>query len=131
MENNELVLFMPLKLKKRGGRQMVLVPENSGQSDDSHVDDTLLKALVKAALWQQAIQTGTYHSIRDLCEQKKMSRKYVLSILQLNFLSPKIKSAIINGTQPRELRLINVTRTSVPLLWCEQAEKFGFDAQKN
>ncbi len=49
----EISVFMPLKLKKRGGRKMILAPQGvQAASEDSSVDLTLLKALVKAHLWQ-------------------------------------------------------------------------------
>ena len=50
----EISVFMPLKLKKRGGRKMILAPQGvQPASEDSSVDLTLLKALVKAHLWQR------------------------------------------------------------------------------
>lgn len=51
IKGGEMFVFMPLKLKKRGGRKMVLAPEGvQPPTDDSGIDMTLLKALVKAHL---------------------------------------------------------------------------------
>ncbi|MCB0744842.1 MAG: hypothetical protein KDC67_13120, partial [Ignavibacteriae bacterium] len=113
------------KLKKRGGRKMVLAPEGvQPPADDSGVDMTLLKALVKAHLWQRQLKSGKYSGMKELCERESITAKYAQLILRLNFLAPKLKEAIIDGTQPRHLKLADLMN-NVPLLWNEQEEMFG------
>ena len=125
IKDGEMSVFMPLKLKKRGGRKMVLAPEGvQPPADDSGVDMTLLKALVKAYLWQQQLKSGKYSGMKELCERESITAKYAQLILRLNFLAPKLKEAIINGTQPRHLKLADLMN-NVPLLWNEQEEMFG------
>ncbi|MFP3033250.1 MAG: recombinase, partial [Wolbachia sp.] len=47
-------------------------------------------------------------------------------ILRLNYLAPKIKEDIVNGRQPRDLKLVDLRE--IPMLWSEQREKFyGLD----
>ncbi len=43
-------------------------------------------------------------------------------ILRLNYLAPKIKEDIVNGRQPRSLRLADLKE--IPMLWSEQLKKF-------
>ena len=125
MKEGELSVWMPLKLKKRGGRKMVLAPEGvQPPADDSGVDRTLVKALVKAHLWQRQLKSGKYSGMRELCEHLSITTRYAQLILRLNFLAPKLKEAIIQGTQPRHLKLADVMG-HVPLLWHEQEEMFG------
>lgn len=125
IKDGEMSVFMPLKLKKRGGRKMVLAPEGvQPPVDDSGVDMTLLKALVKAHLWQRQLKSGKYSGMKELCERESITAKYAQLILRLNFLAPKLKEAIINGTQPRHLKLADLMN-NVPLLWNEQEEMFG------
>lgn len=125
IKDGEMSVFMPLKLKKRGGRKMVLAPEGvQPPVDDSGVDMTLLKALVKAYLWQRQLKSGKYSGMKELCERESITAKYAQLILRLNFLAPKLKEAIINGTQPRHLKLADLMN-NVPLLWNEQEEMFG------
>jgi hypothetical protein len=49
MSKGELSVFMPIRLKKRGGRKMVLVPEGKFQltNQNASIDTTLVKALVR------------------------------------------------------------------------------------
>jgi len=46
--------------------------------------------------------------------------------LHLNLLAPDIVEAILEGKQPKDLKMIDFLRKGVPLLWEEQMEKFGF-----
>lgn len=125
IKGGEMSVFMPLKLKKRGGRKMVLAPEGvQPPTDDSGIDMTLLKALVKAHLWQRQLKSGKYSGMIELCERESITAKYAQLILRLNFLAPKLKEAIINGTQPRHLKLADLMN-NVPLLWNEHEETFG------
>ena len=121
----EISVFMPLKLKKRGGRKMILAPQGvQAASEDSSVDLTLLKALVKAHLWQRQLKSGKCCGMKELCERYDITAKYAQLILRLNFLAPKLKEAVLFGEQPRHLKLADLMN-NVPVLWSEQEEIFG------
>ena len=126
MSKGELSIFMPMRLKKRGGRKMVLVPEGKVQlaTQNAAIDTTLVKALVRAHLWQRQLKSGKYQTMQDLCDANKVTAKYVQLILRLNFLAPKLKEAILLGHQPRHMKLADLMQ-SIPSLWHEQGELFG------
>ncbi|WP_395462746.1 recombinase family protein [Wolbachia endosymbiont of Cantharis cryptica] len=124
MNKNEEPIFIPVKFKKRGGRTMITNPE------EKEADDTLLKALVRAELWQNQLNSGKFATIGELCKHEKLREKYVQYILRLNYLAPKIKEDILNGTQPDHLKLIDFKKTKIPLLWSEQLEKFYGSTEK-
>ena len=125
MSKGELSVFMPMRLKKRGGRKMVLVPEGKAQlaAQNSSIDTTLVKALVRAHLWQRQLKSGKYQTMQDLCDANKVTAKYVQLILRLNFLAPKLKEAILLGHQPRHMKLADLMQ-NIPSLWHEQGELF-------
>jgi hypothetical protein len=91
--------------------------------EEIRVDNTLLKALIKAHLWARELKRGKYSSIQELAEKKNISQAYVRRILNLYYLAPKIQETIIDGKQPKGLRLQNLM-ADVPLSWNEQKEKF-------
>ncbi|WP_322497297.1 hypothetical protein [Candidatus Cyrtobacter comes] len=103
MSKWKLSVFMPMHLKKRGGRKMVLAPEGKAPltTQNASVDTTLVKALVRAHLWQRQLKSGKYQTMQDLCDANKVTTKYVQLILRLNFLAPQLKEAIFLGHQPR------------------------------
>lgn len=88
------------------------------------IDTTLVKALVRAHLWQRQIKSGKYQTMQDLCDANKVTAKYVHLILRLNFLAPKLKEAILLGHQPRHMKLADLMH-NIPSLWHEQGELFG------
>lgn len=87
------------------------------------VDKTIFKALVKAHLWQRYIRNGRFASIKDLAEKKGVAESYVRRIMNLNYLSPKIKEMILDGKQPKHLKLQDLM-ACIPVLWREQEERW-------
>ncbi|WCR54419.1 MAG: hypothetical protein PG981_001441 [Wolbachia endosymbiont of Ctenocephalides orientis wCori] len=114
----EILLFVPCKLIREAGRCMILEPENEPHTK---TDNTLLKALVNAHLWERQLDMGKYANIRELGEEKKLDP---YKILKLNCLAPKIKRDILNGRQPRHLKLIDLKKKKIPILWSEQIKVF-------
>lgn len=117
IKNGEIALFRQLKLKKSVGRCMILAPED--EKNDKK-DSTLLKGLVRAYMWQRQIKEGKYATTRELCTE--INVRHIQRILRLNYLAPRIKEDILNGNQPKYLKLADLKK--IPLLWSEQFEKF-------
>lgn len=134
LDNGDISIRIPLTLHKKGGRKMVLVPTGVHTKHPHQADHTphqktqhnlpLLNALVRAHQWKQQLTKGQYASLREISEANGMQRRYVWQIFQLNFLAPAIKAAILDGVQPRHLRLSDC-RNGVPMLWVAQQEKWG------
>jgi hypothetical protein len=88
-------------------------------------DETLIKALVRAHRWRRRIESGRARSITDLAEQEGVTDAYVCRLLPLTCLAPDIVEAILDGRQPKGLRLAEVLGDG-PLIWNAQREKLGF-----
>ncbi len=54
-----------------------------------------------------------------------ITQKYAQIVMRLNFLSPFIKAAILQGAKPKGLKLSELMR-EMPLLWEAQEKLFGF-----
>jgi hypothetical protein len=115
---------MEFTTKRKSGRTWIITPDGSNPVFEKVVvDNTLLKALIKAHLWQRYLKRGTYASIHALANAKEIDRSYVRKILRLNYLSPKIKEMILDGKLPKHLKLQDLM-DGIPVLWREQEEKF-------
>jgi ParB-like chromosome segregation protein Spo0J len=79
-------------------------------------DDTLIKALVRAHRWRRKIESGQAKSIADLAEQEGVTDAYVCRLLPLTCLAPDIVEAILDGRQPKGLRLAEMLGNG-PLTW--------------
>ena len=88
-------------------------------------DETLVKALVRAHRWRRRIESGRAKSITDLAEQEGVTDAYVCRLLPLTCLAPDIVEAILDGRQPKGLRLAEVLGNG-PLGWEEQRGAWGF-----
>jgi hypothetical protein len=60
---------------------------------------------VRAHRWRRKIETGEAKSITDLAEQEGVTDAYVCRLLPLTCLAPDIVEAILDGRQPKGLRL--------------------------
>ena len=72
-----------------------------------------------------AIESAQAKSITDLAEQEGVTDAYVCRLLPLTCLAPDIVEAILDGRQPKGLRLV-VMLGNAPLTWNEQRSAWGF-----
>jgi hypothetical protein len=82
-------------------------------------DETLIKALVRAHRWRRRTESGQAKSITDLAEQEGVTDACVCRLLPLTCLAPEVVEAILDGRQPKELRLAEMLGNG-PLGWDEQ-----------
>jgi hypothetical protein len=66
------------------------------------------QALVRAHRWRHRIESGRAKSIVDIAEQERVTDAYVCPLLPLTGLAPDIVEAILDGRQPKGLRLAEV-----------------------
>jgi hypothetical protein len=106
LEVDTLTIRIPIRLQRRGGRKLIMTPEGvAAPARKPRRDDTLIKALVRAHRWRRRIESGQAQSITDLAEQEGVTDAYVCRLLPLTCLAPDIVEAILDGRQPKGLRL--------------------------
>jgi hypothetical protein len=88
-------------------------------------DETLVKALVRAHRWRRRIESGQAKSITDLAEQQGVTDAYVCRLLPLTCLAPGIVEAILDGRQPKGLRLVELLGNG-SVAWEDQRMKWRF-----
>jgi hypothetical protein len=120
LELDTLTIRIPIRLRRRSGRKLIVTPEGAMEPlRKPDRDETLIKALVKSHRWRRKIESGQAHSITDLAEQEGMTDAYVCRLLPLTCLAPDIVEAILDGRQPKGLRLAEMLGNG-PLAWEEQ-----------
>lgn len=80
-------------------------------------------SIVRAHRWRR-IESGQAKSITDLAEQEGVTDAYVCRLLPLTCLAPDIVEAILDGRQPKGLRLTELLGNG-PLVWEEQRRTFS------
>jgi hypothetical protein len=125
-EVETLTIRIPVRLQRRGGRKLIMAPEGvAAPARKPSRDETLIKALVRAHRWRRTIESGRAKSITDLAEQDGVTDAYVCRLLPLTCLAPDILEAILDGRQPKGLRLAEMLGNG-PLAWNAQRETWGF-----
>ena len=126
LEVDTLTIRIPMRLQRRGGRKLIMTPEGvAAPARKPSRDETLVKALVRAHRWRRRIESGQAKSITDLAEQEGVTDAYVCRLLPLTCLAPDIVEAILDGQQPRWLRLAEILGNA-PLGWGEQRVSWHF-----
>src|ERR671919_423745 len=124
-EVEALTIRIPIRLQRRGGRKLIMTPEGAAvPAPKPSRDDTLIKTLVRAHCWRRRIESGKAKSITDLAEQEGVTDAYVCRLLPLTCLAPDIVEVILDGRQPKGLRLAEMLGNG-PLVWEEQRSGWG------
>jgi hypothetical protein len=91
MTTADSFIQIEFKIKKKSVRSWITTPEGDEPIfEEVNSDNTLLKALLKAHLWQRKIQRGSFENLSELCKYYKINDSYASKIMNLNYLSPKL-----------------------------------------
>lgn len=112
----------PLSLRRRGVEGKIVVGAAERQPDH-----TLLRALARAHSWTADLRKGK--PLGQIAAAAGHSEAFIRTRAQLAILSPKIQSAILDGSQPVELTLARIIRKPVPLDWGMQEKFYGLDRE--
>ena len=117
-----LTVRVPLTLRKRGGRKLVIGPNGETHSQPRvHIDNAMVKAVARAFRWRDLLETGACSTIAEIAADEKVTGSYISRLLRLTLLSPAIIEAILDGRQDRTLQLDSLLKP-MPVEWDEQGE---------
>lgn len=115
------------KIKRRGVEMRLVLEDAAGTIPKHNLDQTLIKAVVRARNWFDDLAAGRVCSFAEIASNESSGERYVSSLMPLAFLAPDIIDAILTGTQPSHLSAeMLIKRTQLPLDWTEQRALLGF-----
>jgi hypothetical protein len=122
-----LTVSIPMAIRKRGGRKVVVSPTGTEPWTPSRprIDNTLVRAVVQAFSWQQKLESGQYATISELAAALKLDRSFLSHMLRLTLLAPELVEAILDGRQPLAMQLQPLVR-GFPVEWERQQQGAGF-----
>ena len=125
-DGRTMVVSIPISFRRQGGRKTVVTPSYapSWSPPPPRIDNTIVKALVRAHRWRSLLESNRFGSVRELARAEKINESYLCRVLRLTLLSPKLTEAILNGQQPAGLDLARLFK-SLPVEWDKQASAFG------
>ena len=120
-EGETLTVQIPLRLRKRGGRKLIVVPEGgtARAPQRARIDNAMVKAIARAFRWRSMLESGEYASINELAAAEKINQSYVCRILRLTLLAPDVVEAILDGRHTAEMTFATMMEP-FPVGWQEQ-----------
>jgi hypothetical protein len=124
-DGRTMTVHIPITLRHQGGRKQVVTPVGATPwiPTPRRVDNTLVKAIVRAHRWRDMLESGRYATVRDLAKAEAINESYLGRILRLTLHSPTIIETILEGRQPATLELDDLL-TQFPIEWDRQLKKF-------
>ena len=117
VDGRTLTVRVPLAIRKRGGRKLVVAPEGAhGAPERPQVDSALVKALARAHRWRRMLETGVHATIGEIAAAERINPSYASRVLRLTLLAPEIIEAILDGRQGPEVTLDRLLRP-FPVEW--------------
>lgn len=127
-DGDGIQIRIPMKMKKRGGRKEIIVPDGLEQAVPQPPDyqKAFVVALARAHRWLELLESGKYRSINEMAQTFGVSNAYMRRLLRFTLLAPDIVAAILNGNEPDGFSQ-NKLVGAIPALWEEQWCKLGFE----
>jgi hypothetical protein len=124
LEGTTLVVRIPMRFKRRGGRKRIVAPDGSELAPVTkpQPDGALVKALTRAWRWQRLLDDGVYASVSEIADAEGINRSYVSRVLRLTLLAPDIVERVVDGRNPpRPGELLR----PFPVEWGKQRVRLG------
>ena len=86
--------------------------------------DALLTAIAKARRWIDEIRLGRIASFAEIAKREGQGERHIRLLAPLAFVSPRIITAIVDGTAPADLTVTGLAK-ALPYSWAEQERSIG------
>ena len=122
-DGRTIAVHIPISIRRQGGRKQVITPAGAPSwiPTSTRVDNTMVKALVRAHRWRDMLESGDHTTVRDLAKAEAIDEVYLGRVLRLTSLDPTIVEAILAATQQPALEL-HVLLKPLPAEWHKQVE---------
>jgi len=120
--DGSVTVRIPITITRKSGRRFIITPHGKElEYQAPKPSNPMIAAIVKAHYWQEQLETGKVASLKEIAHNEKITDGYVSRVYRLTLLAPDIITAILGGTQPKTLCLLDLLKP-FPLLWEEQRE---------
>ncbi len=128
--DGRLTLSIPIQIKRRSGRKLVLLPNgdtaNLNPRPWDRAPTALQLALARGHRWLALLESGEAKSLKQIAEREGVDASYVSRMVNLTTLAPDIVAAILDDALPDHITLFELA-VDPPALWEEQrADLFTF-----
>src|SRR5712672_2268822 len=77
-DGRTITVHIPITLRHQGGRKQVVTPAGATPwiPAPSRVDNTMVKAVVRAHRWRDMLESGDYATVRDLAKAEAINESF-------------------------------------------------------
>jgi ParB-like chromosome segregation protein Spo0J len=121
-DGRTITVRVPISIRKRGGRKVVLTPDGAVVPAGTivrHTDNAIIKAIARAFRWREMLENGIHATIAEIAAAEKINESYISRVLRLALLAPEIVERIVEGRQPAGLSL-EMLLGPLPIAWQDQ-----------
>ncbi len=123
--DGSVTMRIPIRVRIKSGRKFIMTPGGAElEYATPKPSDPMINAIVKAHHWKDQLEAGKVSSLSAIAKNEKITDAYISRVYRLTLLAPDIVEAILAGTQPKTLTLLDMFKP-FPLLWAEQRKRFG------
>src|SRR5258708_19941994 len=100
-----MTVHIPITLRRQGGRKQLVTPAGATPwiTTPSRVDNTIVKAIVRAHRWRDMLESGRHATVRDLAKAEAINESYLGRVLPLTLPSPPLTKPILKSLLPPTL----------------------------
>jgi site-specific DNA recombinase len=137
--NSNIEVNIPIQLKYKASRSFITTPDgkdiiirntfNKKSVSNNYRDDAIVNALIQAEQWKKELENSNNYKITvsTIAKREHKQNSYICRILNLTFLAPDIKKAILMNKCPLGLSLKDIrTSLKTDLSWEDQRKGLGF-----
>jgi hypothetical protein len=127
--SDSTIINIPIDLSHKTGRSFITTPdggaiviENTNSKKITHnnyIDNAVLKELIQAEEWKEELNNNPNININTIAKREHKQNSYICRILDLVFLVPDIKKAILTNNAPVGLSLKEISKV-INKSWEEQ-----------
>ena len=93
-DGKTLTVHVPMNFRKRGGKKLVVVPNDAQpRPAQPKPDSPLVKLIVRAFYWKRLFDSGDYATLGDLAAAQNVHKSHLSKVMRLTLLSPDIVEA--------------------------------------
>jgi site-specific DNA recombinase len=90
--------------------------------------EAILIAIAKARTWMDDLAHGRAGSFAVIARREGKAERHIRLLAPLAFLSPRIVSALLDGSAPADLTATSLAQ-ALPYSWAEQEQRLGLTAE--
>ena len=123
--DGSLTVTVPIRIKRRGLRKTVTLPDGGAEPRPRDTTPTPLQlALARGHRWLAMLESGEVKSMKEIARREGVDDSYVSRMVNLTTLAPDIVAAILDQTLPPEMALFELA-SGTPVVWGEAVGKLA------